>query len=65
MEICLAGKGKRWCPEETYFSHGDKIIVDINGACSIIDWETAGFYPSYEEYYFCDRYRDTWKELDI
>ena len=39
------------------FTHGDlssfNIVARVDGIVGIIDWETAGWYPSYWEYIHC------------
>lgn len=52
------------------FTHGDlqrkNIIVGTDGRITIIDWEFAGWYPSYWEYaraiLACGRFADDWSE---
>lgn len=53
---------------DSIFSHADvqrkNIMVRTDGSLAIIDWETAGWYPSYWEYtlamFTCGRWDDDW-----
>lgn len=51
---------KAWFKPSTVFSHGDlspfNIMIDKRGQVSIIDWETAGWWPTYMEYSLARRY---------
>ncbi|KAF5127157.1 hypothetical protein E5D57_008085 [Metarhizium anisopliae] len=52
------------------FCHGDlqrkNVLVGDDGNLSLIDWESAGWYPSYWEYasamFACGNWRDDWHE---
>ncbi|KAG8410761.1 hypothetical protein J3458_016858 [Metarhizium acridum] len=52
------------------FSHGDfqrkNVLVGDDGNLSLVDWESAGWYPSYWEYalamFACGGWRDDWHE---
>ncbi|KAL1860728.1 hypothetical protein VTK73DRAFT_7207 [Phialemonium thermophilum] len=52
------------------FTHGDfqrkNVIVQDNGELVLLDWESAGWYPSYWEYclamFACGNWNDDWSE---
>jgi hypothetical protein len=57
-----------FCDHASVFTHGDfqrkNILVKDDGNLVLIDWESAGWYPSYWEYalamFACGGWRDDW-----
>jgi len=59
-----------WCSDVNNFTHADlsptNIMVDTKGRVAIVDWETAGWWPSYMENFMCRRYIDEdWSRMGL